>query len=138
MKNRWLISCAIISTTLLLGCVLLFVYVLITNPNPPNHWPSVSIGHDFHCAVIKNWGCNLVCYNGYMPYMGNVVSIDNTSKIVVKGWNGFGIYVRLVKNPSVGTTWWTLMVSLWYPIAIFGMLSIVLVTKRSLDLTHRP
>ena len=41
-----------------------------------------------------------------------------------------GLYFRLIKHTDTNETWWTLMVSLWYPIIIFGILPAVYVVQK--------
>jgi hypothetical protein len=138
MKSKilsWAVfACAII----FLGSVSSYIYARIVNPNPLERWHYVSLGNGIHVAVMRGLNCDLVCYNGDLPYLGSIISIENDRKINVRGWNGFGVYLRLIKNTDVGKTWWTLIINLWYPIVIFGILSIVLVLKRLFPTKRTP
>jgi hypothetical protein len=129
VKKTILLSCMIICLAAFLGSAMLRIYVSAVNPNPLHHWPYVPLGGGVHVAVIKRWGSNLVFYNGDLPYLGDVISIDDGKNINERGWNGFGTYLRLIKNADVGVTWWTFMINLWYPIIIFGILSAICVAK---------
>jgi hypothetical protein len=120
----------IICLAAFLGSAMLRIYVSAVNPNPLNHWSYVPLGGGVHVAVIKRWGSNLVFYNGDLPYLGDVISIDDGKMINERGWSGCGTYLRLIKNTDVGVTWWTFMINLWYPIIIFGVLSAVFMAKK--------
>lgn len=120
-----LTSCVAACAAAFLVSVILYALVRVVDPTPLKWWPHVSLGNAIHISVINRfWGCNLVFYNGDLPYLGSIISFDGDKTITEKGCTGCGIYLRLIKNTNVGKTWFTLIVSLWYPIAIFGILFI--------------
>jgi hypothetical protein len=125
MKKRIQISCAVVSLTAFLVSMMLTIYVWTVNPNPLKHWSYVRLGGEIHVAVINRWGSNVVFYNEDMPYLGDVISVDDRPKISERGWSGCGIYLRLIKNIDIGATWWTFMISLWYPIVFFSISSVI-------------
>jgi len=45
------------------------------------------------------------------------------------GWDVCGFDVIVIKDNLSPQVWWTLMISLWYPIVIFSILPIVSVGK---------
>ena len=72
----------------------------------------------------------MLFFNQKMPYMGSIVSFAGDKSVVERGLTAWGLYFRLIKHADTNETWWTLMVSLWYPIIIFGILPLVFVVKK--------
>lgn len=135
MKSRLFKTCACASTVLFLGFAGLCIYTWVDDPNPRAnesgiHWSYVSLGNEIHVAVTRDWGGNLVLFNQTLPYTGSVLSLAGDKTINERGLTGCGIYFRLIKNTVKDTSWWTLMVSFWYPIIIFGILPSAFVVKR--------
>lgn len=135
MKNRFLENCAIVSTVLFLGFVGLCAYARLATRNPRAdesgiHWFYISLGSELHVAVASNWGGNLVFFNQAVPYTGSLVSIAGDKSVVERGWTGYGIYFRSIEHTNKDQTWWTLMVSLWYPVIIFGILPGLFVVQK--------
>jgi hypothetical protein len=52
---------------------------------------------------------------------------SNVNETFYEGW---GIYFKLINNPAMKINWWTLMISLWYPIILFGILPAIFVVKK--------
>ncbi len=46
------------------------------------------------------------------------------------GWIGYGIYYRVISDATSKVTWWTLMISIWYPIILFGILPAIFAVKK--------
>jgi len=99
--------------------------------NPWDHHLSVS--SDLHIGI---WGrgldSQLVIFNDdeYGPYRGSIISVsggepDDKPRLEheVSFGDTWGIYYRFFRWPDA--TLWTLMVSLWYPTALFGACPIV-------------
>ena len=156
MKNKLLRNCAYVSTVFFLGFLGLFVYVWIEDPNPKVsgegiHWSYISIGHatkpltgtngpatgtyiyddnGLRFAVTKEYGGNLVFFNQAVPFLGGTIGFAGDKTVGERGWDGGGIYFRVVKDPERTDNWWTFMVSLWYPVIIFGILPVVFVVQK--------
>jgi len=62
--------------------------------------------------------------------MGSIVSFAGDKNVVERGLTAWGLYFRLIKHTDTNETWWTLMVSLWYPIIIFGILPAVYLVQK--------
>ena len=134
MKARVVKVCACASAVLLFGFVSLYVYLMVENlifSADPSHayWPNISIGK-FHIAVTTKCGGSLVLFNQEMPYMGSIVSFSGDNSVTERGLTGFGIYFRLIHFIDRKMIWWTLMVNLWYPIIMCGVLPAILVVQK--------
>jgi hypothetical protein len=109
--------------------ITLFAYAWVFDPElfpRPTFCMSFSI---FNMTVTKRWGGQVIFFNQQAPYTGGTYSIFGDSKSA-KGWDCFGIYFRSIKDQKRTDVYWTLMLSLWYPISICGILpAIVLVRK---------
>jgi hypothetical protein len=131
MKTFLLKICAYVSMILFFGFICLYAFVWISQPNSGTHWSHISFGQDIHIAVTGNWGGNLVFFNQTMPYTGSVMSFTGDNTLSEAGLTGGGIYFRHIKHTiEKDKDWWTLMISLWYPIIIFGILPSVFVAKK--------
>jgi hypothetical protein len=114
----------VISTALLVGTVLLFLSGVVMNPW--DHY--LSLGDEFHLGV---WGRGINTYfvvfsdAEYGPYRGSIISLNGDPPFdrVVKIGPSWGIYFRYFQDADGAL--WTLMVSLWYPIAISAVLPVV-------------
>jgi hypothetical protein len=129
MKNQ-IKNGTYISTMLFFGFVGLCVFTLFSNPNPNLDWSYISLGKDFHVAITKNWGGNLVFFNEERPYTGSIIKFAGDKTINEWGLNGWGIYFRHIENSVQKSIWWTLMISLWWPIILFGMLPAIYAVKK--------
>jgi hypothetical protein len=129
MKSRLFRNCAYISTVLFLVFVALFAYVWFVSPNSSADWSYFSLGKDIHIAVTKKWGGNMVFFNEGMPYAGSVISLTGDKTINERGVTGWGIYFRLIENTTQNSRWWTLMISFWYPVILFGILPLVFAVR---------
>ncbi|MGA3266089.1 MAG: hypothetical protein ABSE16_04625 [Verrucomicrobiota bacterium] len=135
MKNRLYKNCAYASTVLFCGFAGLLAYAWLATSNPRAdesgiHWSSASLGSNLHVAVTSNWGGILVFFNRAMPYTGSVVSFTGDKSVTERGWTGWGLYFRLIEHTETNETWWTFMISLWYPVVICGILPAVFVVQR--------
>jgi hypothetical protein len=141
MKNKILITCAKISIALFLGCVCLCVYLWIFNPDlwffntspssgePPMHYRHLPLGYDIKLSVSnvedRKW---VIFFNG--PYPNYTTTLGPTDT-VTGGWDrGYGIYYLVIHDSASKWTWWTLMISLWYPIILFGISPAIFVAKK--------
>ena len=121
MQKRILNVCVCVSTGLFVIFIGLYVYVWIFNPKlyPPSFRIPLCVAS---MTVTKSWGGNAIFFNQNVPYTGGTISISKDLPINVKGWDRLGVYFRLISDARRSDNWWTLMVSLWYPIIIFGIL----------------
>jgi hypothetical protein len=141
MKNKIWIICAKISTAFFLGCICLYLFLLIFNPDPsvfnpsaakgefPMHYRHLPLGFDAKISISnaedQKW---LVFFNG--PYPNDTTTLGPTDTLK-GGWDrGYGIYYLVIYDSASRWTWWTLMISLWYPIILFGILPAIFVIKK--------
>jgi hypothetical protein len=156
MKLKIASICVWISTAFFLGFIGLYIYVLAANPMPRTdkpgiHWPYVTIKHNnpiivtnypseatsidnpsIHLAIAKDdWNGNLMFFNQEGPCIGAlVVSMSNDHSTTETGWAYAGISFRLIKDVRRPDSWWTLMISLWYPLVLFGILPTIVMVKK--------
>ena len=114
---------------LFLAGVALFAYAQIADigvdmSGSSLHCSHVSLGKNFNVTVMNNRGGCIVAFNQTAPYTGSVIGLAGDKSINKAGWDGWGIYFRSInRTGDKNENWWTLMVSLWYPISVFGVLS---------------
>jgi hypothetical protein len=127
MKFRMLKAASIISTLLLVLTLIFCVASIWINP-----WNyRLSLSNNFHLGV---WGqtfdIRLVIFNDaeYGPYRGSIISVSDGQgnefpKVDRKIGFGdtAGVYYRYFRWPD-STVLWTLMISLWYFVALFAIL----------------
>lgn len=127
-------ACA--SAILFFGFAGLYAYAWLANPNPQAdksgiHWSYVSFGNGLHIAVTKEFGGNVVFFNQNMPYQGSIITLAGDNTVGETGFTGAGIYFRhIIHTVETDKNWWTLMISLWYPIIVFAVLPLVFVIKK--------
>jgi hypothetical protein len=89
-----------------------------------------------HIAVAKDdWNGSLILFNQRSPYIGGTIALvgDNkhlVSEVSEKGWNFARTYFCIIKNIHRPDSWWTLEISLWYPIILSGILPAIFVVKK--------
>jgi len=128
-----------ISTALLFLFLLLFVTGYLTNPW--NHY--LSINDSFHvCVWNRGLDSRIVFFNDaeYGPYRGSIIGIEgadgnvSTQRLRENAFiDAWGIYYRYFQWPKAKI--WTLMISLWYPILLFAILPVALLTHQRFRLT---
>jgi hypothetical protein len=80
-------------------------------------------------AVDKYDGGRMVFFNGLEP--NDTTSFGpQDSRTNVRGWAIYGVYFGLADHPASNEKWWTFMISLWYPIIIFGILPAIFIVKK--------
>jgi hypothetical protein len=135
MKKKILSICAWVSAMLFIVFVGLYIYAWVFDPNlyPMNLYQRPPRPFFLHIplgnatmAVDKYDGGQVVFFNGPEPNDRTSSGIDNQT-----GWGFYGIECRLmsVNDPAV-KTWWTLRISLWYPIILFGILPAIFAVKK--------
>ena len=88
-------------------------------------------GNNFHIAVTTSWGGKLILMNQCMPSEGVMLGADVAETIKRSGWDNFGIrFIHIIHSVEKDKNWWTLMISLWYPIVIFGILPSIFIAKK--------
>lgn len=106
---------------MLIAMLGLAVYSLWMNP-----WDHrLSVGQHFHVSVWGgDWDIRLVFFNDadYGPYRGSTISVDGNPPLRRELYFGdtAGVYYRYFG--LAGSALWTLMVSIWYPVALFSIL----------------
>lgn len=145
MRNKAVIRCACVSMGCFLGLVALYLYLIIFNPNPivsdktGIRWTYISLTKGIHIAATKNWGGNLVLFNRDIPNKDVMYDLSDRHNVVTeKYWNGIGLYFISMKYIGVKEPDnWTLMISLWWPIVIFGIISMSpVVIKKNKEHPH--
>jgi len=150
MKKKILSVCTLVSASLFVVFAGLYIYILVAAPDSGIHWPNITIKHSnpttvtnypskttsvdnpsVHISVTKDWGGNVVIFNQDGPCVGAmVISMSNDHSTTETGWVYFGIFYRLITDTHRPDNWWTLMISLWYPIILFGILPAIFVVKK--------
>lgn len=119
-----------ISAALLGVALLLSIATCIFNP-----WEHrVTLTDQFYVGVWRGFSGDtlgrIVLFNDaeYGPYRGSIIQFTDDAGNVhpeferrIALGDSFGVYYRYFRVPS-GATLWTLMVSLWYPVALFAVL----------------
>ncbi len=116
---------ASLRVSLALLAVAAFAFVGSHAVDPWKH--RISLTDDFHVTL---WGhvvdARIVFFNDaeYGPYRGSIIGLAGDSDLKERGFGDFlGIYYRHFQWPN--SVLWTWMVSLWYPVALFGTCSFV-------------
>jgi cytochrome oxidase Cu insertion factor (SCO1/SenC/PrrC family) len=127
MKDKALAIFAYISAVLFLGFVGLLIFAVVANPriqmdSSNINCPHISFGGGVNFTVTKDNGGNLILFNQNLPFFGGTIALAGDKTTTETGWDGFGIYFRIVKDAKVVSNWWTFMISLWYPIVITTIL----------------
>ena len=127
------IRLASVASCILCGVSLvLFALSLVLNP-----WDHrISFAEDFHLGL---WRGRVVFFNDseYGPYRGSIIGLADADGNVypplereIKWGDSLGIYFRYFRWTD--STLWTLMVSLLWPLAIFGLPTVVWVCWRQI------
>ena len=96
------------------------VYVWMALP-ASNHAPSFSVGN-VHASLTSRMDGSMVFYNQKSPYMGSIISFAGDKAVSEWGVTGWGVYFRHIENTVEKSVWRTLIISLWYPVILFGIL----------------
>ncbi len=106
-----------------LSCLTVILLVLSLAMNPWDH--RISLSDDFHVGL---WAGRAVFFNDaeYGPYRGSIIGLTDSDgnadpplEREIKWGDSLGVYFRYFRWPD--STLWTLMVSLLWPLAIFGL-----------------
>jgi hypothetical protein len=93
------------------------------------HWRHIPLGNDIKFSISNSEGCEwLVFFNG--PYPNNTTTFGKVDKKTY--YECWGIYFRQITVTTGKGTWWTLLVSFWYPIIMFGILPSIFLIKKLL------
>ena len=123
MKTRIFKASICISGILFLSFLALSIYTWSFSPNTCPDWSFISPLPNVHIAVTKNWGGNLVFFNLNRPYTGSIIGFSGDKTVHESGVTWGGVYYRSIRHyVKEDGDQWTLMFSLWYPVAIFGIL----------------
>jgi hypothetical protein len=119
-------SCA----TCFCGCLILSIYLLLADTRPEEVAFRFRMGSRASAEVIGRCGGSLVVFNQSDPNLGVFYNVSGgTNLIHFTGFDRCGIYYQEIQDPAARMTWWTLMFSVWYLIAIFGIISTLLFAK---------
>jgi hypothetical protein len=110
MKRKIFVGCAGISTALFLIFMGLFIYAWTANPNlyfeSHHYFPIIG---KIKMTVTKLWGGNILFFNQEAPYTGGIISMtsskSNIQTVSEKGWDGFGLYFRLIQDAARKDSW---------------------------------
>jgi hypothetical protein len=121
-----------VSASAVLLVITLAVVIAGIWANPWDH--AISFNQDFYIAVWnRGFDSRLVFFNDreYGPYRGSIIALVDSAKPrspferELRFGDTWGIYYRYFRWPN-GQVLWTLMMSLWYPVAIFAILPLLL------------
>jgi hypothetical protein len=123
------------STVALIISVGLLVYARTVDPDP--HTSRLHLG--YNVAVTAYGGGSILIFNDAKigPYTGGTVEILSSSDIAAgkSRASGFGpicgVHFQHIKGIKGGNDLWTLRVSLWYSVVIFGIWPFVGVLRLS-------
>jgi hypothetical protein len=125
MKKQISIVCLVIIGLVFLFFVGLYVSLIFSNGRqgtPSVYYRLISIGDQFSISIVKEFGGYVALFNHEVPYRGSMIGGEGKN-IKITGWGGYGIYYTSVRRATAKPTyWWTLMISIWYPIVIFGVI----------------
>jgi hypothetical protein len=95
-----------------------------------NQTPKFSVGK-FHASLTQRMGGSMVFFNQEVPYMGSIISFAGDESVKETGYDFYGIYFRTIYHAKK-RTWdqWTFIISLWYPIILFGILPAIFAVKK--------
>jgi hypothetical protein len=135
MRTNIASVCALASMFFFIIFVGLYAYALVVSPNlyshPQTSFPDVSLKKT-SIAVNKYNGGQMVIFNGPIPNdtaSWGPSNNTNNEKVLC----GYGVTYKSIYIDEAGTkesSWWTLMISLWYPIIIFGIWPAFVVFKK--------
>ena len=128
--NRQILKVSTYVSVLFLALFIgLYSYAWIVDPDLHSSSSEISVGNA-RLTVTKLWGGQLILFNQEAPYTGGIYAMSGDKTVSAKGWDGFGIYFRLIKDTKMVGSWWTLMISLWYPVIIFAILPVTFAVKK--------
>jgi hypothetical protein len=135
MKKALLALCCYASTIMCLTFVGLFVFARIADPHihiDKSHvsYPHLSLSKNVNITLTKDWGGYVIIFTQNVPYMGSMFALTGEQSVREKVWGFYGVDFLLIKDATKEDSWWTLMLSLWYPIIIFGVLPTVFAVKK--------
>ena len=122
MKRNYLLSATIacaICLSIFIG-MLMWAWLIPNDSKPYN----ISICYGIKASVSKEFGGLVYIFNQDQPYTTGSLVMGK-----VEEWGGLGIGFIQIKDATPGDTWWTLSISIWYPILIFGVLLRILWRK---------
>jgi hypothetical protein len=121
MNRKPPILCIWICTALLLGFVLVYIYAVAIDPLYKNPMRRLSVSDNINLTVTKHWGWggSVIFYNQDLPYLRNIsYGLAKGEHENIGGFDFCGIHFWRFQTTTMPKIWWTLMFSLWYPIAI--------------------
>ena len=121
MKNKLFRNCARVSTVLFIVFIGLYIYAWIFDQS----FLHIPLGKA-SIAVHKYESGQVIFFNGPYPNATTTLGPTDTETF----WEGYGIYHRVINDSASKVTWWTLMISLWYPLILFGILPAIFVVKK--------
>jgi hypothetical protein len=77
------------------------------------------------------WDTRVVIWDDleYGPYRGSIYNVSDGQGPRMRGFDGIGIYYRNLEAGSQ-SRFWTLMVSLWYPVILFAILPVIYLWRK--------
>jgi hypothetical protein len=131
MKNKILTVASYISAALFLGFLIAYLYAEIADPlsnilTHPESCPHISFGNVKITVEKQGLGGCVIFFNQEIP--NGRTTFGWVDKEI--NWDDYGIYFRLVKVPALTDSWWTLMISFWYPIIIFSILPLLFLIQK--------
>lgn len=134
MRTKVLLGLTCCFGVSLVGFLGLYGYIRIARPEmcsfePSIRWSSLALTKDFRVSFGETHGeVDLLFFNQAAPYLGSIIGMGGDKTVSVSGCDGLGIYYRVIKHADrKDWDWWTLAVSLWYPIIMSGGLTAIFV-----------
>jgi hypothetical protein len=96
---------------------ILLAYALVERPDLYRQPVLFRLG-GMGVAVTELWGGQVAFFNYSAPYSGSMLGAGAK---IASGMDFYGVYFRRISFGQPKEDWWTLWLSLWYPICIFGV-----------------
>ena len=136
MKKKIYGAAMAVSYLLLFASGVIYIYVELLDPNPRrldpneqnqfNYWSYISVVSNFNMSATKRDGGNLCLFNGAVPYVGIMVA----PKKIKADWKVLGVKYFSIYDNNQNKIYWTLMISLWYPMICSSILPILFFIKK--------
>ena len=122
IKKKQLLFNILTLLSFILLCLTILLFYLSYKINA---WEqSFSLSNDFHISLYRKGNdCRLAFFNvKNYPYTGSIVGLGGEWPKTIGFGNFLGLYYRHFTWPK--ETLWTLYISLWYPLILFGILPV--------------
>ncbi len=135
LTQKVLPTAAVISLVLACGFLFICAYSFACDPLYKEPTRYIAITQNVNITVTKHWsGGSLVIFNTELPYLRNITSgIAGYDTSTSGGFNFVGISYSVFKKSSMPGPWWSVIISLWYPIVLSGAVPMFWLVRRKRD-----